>query len=79
MSGNDKPQVTYRAGAISASVWQNKPEGRRPFHTVRVQRSYRDGEDTKYSDSFTLGDLANVQRVLAKAQEYVEGEDMVVS
>ena len=71
----NSPEKTFRIGAVSASVFVNTVEsdgGKRKFRSVNVQRSYRDGDETKYSSSFGLGDLPQVMRVLELAQSHVE-------
>ncbi|MEZ6125775.1 MAG: hypothetical protein R3C49_21745 [Planctomycetaceae bacterium] len=68
------PEKVFRIGHVSASVFLNdsSSEGSRSFRNVNVQRSYRDGEETKFSSSFTLADLPQAIRVLQLAQQYVE-------
>ena len=43
--------------------------------SVNVQRSYRDGEETKFVSSFGLSDLPTAIRVLQLAQAHVEGKE----
>ena len=73
------PETTFRLGNISASVFVNEADGgdggKRTFRSVNVQRSYRDGDDTKYTSSFGLGDLPTAIRVLQLAQAHVEGKE----
>lgn len=74
-----KPERTIRLGRVSASVFVQKTGengSEREFRTVNLQRSYREGEKTKYADNFTLGDLPAAIRCLQLAQRHVEGEDM---
>ena len=72
------PVKTFRLGNISASVFANEGnEKGSVFHTVAVQRSYRDGDKTKYDASFTARDLPATIRCLELAQTYVEGQDVV--
>ena len=78
MSGK-KPHYRVRIGSVIASVWKNETESRRIFHTVNLQRTFKEGDETRYSDSFSLGDLANLQRVITKVQAYVEEEESVVT
>lgn len=73
-SGN-KPVKVFRIGYVSASVFLNAvntDNGSREFHSVNVQRSYRDGDETKFISSFGLAELPQVTRVLQLAQSYVE-------
>ncbi len=72
------PETTFRLGNISASVFVNEVDGdggKRKFRSVNVQRSYRDGDETKFVSSFGLGDLPTAIRVLQLAQAYVEGKE----
>jgi len=72
------PETTFRLGNISASVFVNEVDGdggKRQFRSVNVQRSYRDGEETKYTASFSLSDLPTAIRVLQLAQAHVESKE----
>ena len=73
-TGN-KPVKVFRIGYVSASVFVNEVEtdnGNREFHSVNVQRSYRDGDETKFISSFGLAELPQAVRALQLAQGYVE-------
>lgn len=65
------PEKTFRIGNVSASSFVNESDGRK-FRSVTLQRSYRDGDDRKYTSSFSLADLPSAVRVLQLAQEHVE-------
>lgn len=73
------PEKVFRIGHVSASVFVNEAEGggggTREFRSVTIQRSYRDGEETKYTSSFTLADLPQAIRVLQLAQQHVEAAE----
>ncbi len=72
------PETTFRLGNVSASVFVNEVNGdggKRKFRSVNVQRSYRDGEETKFVSSFGLSDLPTAIRVLQRAQAHVEGKE----
>lgn len=69
------PERVFRVGHVSASVFVNEVEsegGTREFRSVNVQRSYRDGDETKFTSSFTLAELPQAIRVLQLAQQHVE-------
>jgi hypothetical protein len=72
-----KPEVVFRIGNVSGSVWVQKGgegEHEREFRTLSIQRSYLDDDGKRqYSGSLSLGDLANAQRVLTLVQAHVEG------
>ncbi|MFH1400167.1 MAG: hypothetical protein ABIH41_01485 [Nanoarchaeota archaeon] len=70
------PEKTFRAGAISATVWRNtvlNDKGKEmSFQTVSVGRSYEDkNEDWKRTSSMRMNDLPKAQLVIQKAYEYI--------
>lgn len=70
-----QPEKVFRVGFVSASVFVNETEtsgGKRQFRSVNVQRSYRDGDETKFTSSFGLAELPQAIRVLQLAQQHVE-------
>ena len=72
------PETTFRLANVSASVFVNEvngDSGKRKFRSVNVQRSYRDGDETKFVSSFGLGDLPSAIRVLQLAQAHVESKE----
>ncbi len=73
------PETTFRLGNVSASVFVNEVNGdggkKRKFRSVNVQRSYRDGDETKFVSSFGLSDLPTAIRVLQLAQAHVEAKE----
>ena len=71
------PVKTFRLGNISASVFENQGgESGETFRSSTIQRSYRDGETTKYDSSFSARDLPSAIRVLQLAQAYIEQEEV---
>ena len=76
------PEATYRIGNCSASIFVNESNGdghKRKFRSVSVQRSYKDGDERKFTTSFGLNDLPSVIRVLQLAQTHVETKEALVS
>ena len=68
-----KPEKSFRVGPISASVFVNEPKGKakRPFRTVVLDRRYKDGDQWKTSNSFTLSDLPVAVAVMQMAMNYL--------
>ncbi len=71
-----KPETQFRAGAISASVWNN--EGTKKtgetftFKSITLSRGYKDPEGNwKNTTSFRTTDIPRVSLVLSKAYEHV--------
>lgn len=62
----EKAQPVFKAnhGRVSCAVWENTgSEG--VFHTLTLERSYKEGELYKTTNSFSLGsDLESVERCL---------------
>ncbi len=78
-----RPEQSFRAGAISASVWVNTTkEGDKEYRTVTFERRYQDKDGQwKSASSLRLNDLPRAAVVLAKAYEYLvlkghEGQDI---
>jgi len=71
MSEKQKPAATFRAGALSVSVWERRHQDE-VFYNATPQRAYLDEKDTsgskdgtwKYSDSFSRDDLPVIAQLL---------------
>jgi hypothetical protein len=78
------PEATFRLGNVSASVFVQETGGsngspKREFRTVNLQRSYRDEDERKYANNFTLADLPAAIRTLELAQAHVEEREAKVA
>lgn len=70
------PEKKFRAGAVSATVWNNKgqkPNGEESeYKTISIERSYTDKNGKWQStNSFRITDLPRAQVVLQKAYEHI--------
>lgn len=70
------PEKKFRAGTVSATVWQNRGKsakgGEVTFRTVSFQRNYMDRNGTwQTSSSLRVNDLPRASVVLQKAYEYI--------
>ena len=75
---NSKPEATFRIGLCTASVFVNEVENdgnKRQIRSVNVQRSYKDGDEWKYTSSFGLGELPQAIRALQLAQGHLEATE----
>jgi hypothetical protein len=73
-----KPEVVFRIGFVSASVFVHDVDtdnGQRAIRSVNVQKRYKDGDEVKYTNSFGLAELPQLMRVLQLAQSHVEGRE----
>lgn len=74
--GKQLPEVKFRAGGISATVWKNagvKQNGEASeYRSVSFQRSYKDKSGAwKTTNSLRMNDLPRANVVLNKAYEYL--------
>ena len=71
MSEKDKPAKKFRIGFVTATVWKNDGTDR-PFYSVEVSRTYKDGDDNwQNSSGLNHGDLLNAARVLTRAEAWI--------
>lgn len=76
----NQPEARFTAGAISATVWQNASSGKdgqqMSYHTVSLQRSYKDRDGNwQHTSSMRLNDLPKARLVLSKAYEFLVLKD----
>ena len=75
-TGN-QPEKKFRAGAISATVWQNTGQNKKTgeetkYRTISLQRGYQDKNGQwQNTNSFRINDLPRAAIVLKQAYEYV--------
>ena len=74
------PVKRFRAGAISATVWENQAVTKNgeiaTFYTVSLDRSYKDESgEWQHTASYRINDLPRAKLVLEKAYEWVALEN----
>jgi hypothetical protein len=77
-----KPEKLFRVGYVTGSVFPHDVEtgnGKRTIRSVNLQKRYKDGEETKYTSSFSLAEVPQAVAVLQMAQEYIAGHEAEVS
>ena len=71
----NKPEITFRAGGISAAVWLNTRQMKGQSvqdRTVVIKRSYKDNKNEwKNSNSLRANDLPKAAICINKAYEYL--------
>lgn len=67
------PEKKFVSGAIQASIWKNSSkEGKPDFHTVSLQRSYKDKSGQwQHTASLRVSDLPRVRLVVDEAFKYL--------
>lgn len=78
--GRNLPEKTFRAGAISATIWENETErdGKKSaYRTISLVRNYMDKKtnEWKTTNSFRVTDLPKAILVMSKAYEYLALKD----
>ena len=69
-----KPVKRFSCGAISASVWSDtKIVGQEmvEIHSIKIDRAYKDGDEWKYTQSFSVEDLPKVAIVANEVYKYL--------
>lgn len=70
-----QPDKKFKAGAISATVWENKQDSFSYF-TVSLERNYKDKMGSwKTTNSMRINDLPKAKLALEKAYEYLVLKD----
>lgn len=67
----DKPVKRFRLGFIKAAIWENENKNGNTFYNVKLNRTYKDGDEYRSTDNLTPGDLQNAREVLQKASEWI--------
>jgi hypothetical protein len=65
-----EPVKKIKIGGIEAAVWQNKSSEGKEFYNVTMERSYKDGEEWKKTNSLRVNDLPKAILALQKAYEF---------
>jgi hypothetical protein len=70
------PEKKFTTGAISATIWKNKAKTKSgeptEYHTISIQRRYKDKEDKwRSTNSLRINDLPKAALVLNKAYEFL--------
>lgn len=63
---SDQPVKKFRVGNVTASVWKNDDN-----HSVTLQKSYKDGEEWKNTDTLFYVDVLCAVKALDKAEKYM--------
>ena len=70
---SNQPAKKFRLGYLSATLWANK-NGDSTFYTIDLQRTYKDGEVLKNTNSLNHADLLNGARLLQRAEAWISDQ-----
>lgn len=72
----NKPEKKFRSGKITATIWAKKVDGKDgqqyDVKNTQIEKSYKDGEEWKTTNSYFESELADVETVARKAREYIK-------
>lgn len=69
---SNKPVKSFRLRGITASIFENQSEdGKSTFYKVTLQRSYRQDDEWKSTNSFGRDDLPIVSLLTKQAWEFI--------
>ena len=69
-----KPEKKFNCGLISASIWANTKTVHGEtvkFHSVTINKAFKEGDEWKYTESFNIEDLPKVALVANEAYKYI--------
>ena len=68
------PVIVFTCGPVKAAVWEDVRiigDTLVKVHSVKIDRSYKDGEEWKHTNAFNAEDLPKVAVVANEAYKYV--------
>lgn len=76
---DNTPEANFRLGNVTATVWCNESSsanGNRKFRSVQLEQRYKDGNDWKSSNRFTLDQLLRLRVCIDKAIGHISESEM---
>ena len=68
------PEKRFRCGPVSASIWTETKvvDGEMvKFHSINIDKAYKDGDEWKHTNRFSAEDLPKVALVANEAYKYI--------
>lgn len=66
MAEGNSPVKKFRVGAVTATVWKNENN-----FSVTLQKSYKDGEEWKNTDTLFHSDVLCAMKALERAEAFI--------
>jgi len=70
------PEKTIKCGGIQLAIWANETS-KGTFHSITIDKSYKDGDNWKHTKSLKPSDLVKVQLGISKVLEYLYIKDVI--
>ncbi len=77
MSSENKPVHRIRLSAVSAAIFKNESGEGDVYYTTRFDRSYKDGEDWKHTQSFGHDDTLKLSKVADLVHTWIHQQVVV--
>ena len=72
MSNDNKPEITFRDGAMKASIWRNETHDGGAYYTTRIVNAYKDDAGKwRDSDRFTSVELLKIAELARSAYSHI--------
>ena len=74
-NGSRRPEKVYRIGSVTASVFTREvtgDKGARTLRSVKLQKRSMDGNEGRYTDSFSLSEIPQAQRAFDLATRWLK-------
>ncbi len=65
------PITKVDVGQIHAAIWENQGKEGKTFNTVTLNKSYKEGEEWKNTNTLSASDLPKAILALQKAYEHI--------
>ncbi|QDV61974.1 hypothetical protein [Crateriforma conspicua] len=70
-TNSNKPVHTVRIGLNSIAIFKNVTQSGRAIYNASFERSYKDGDEWKYTRSFGLEDLCIQSELIEHAKSWI--------
>jgi hypothetical protein len=73
-TAKNKPSKVFQCGPIKAAIWSDskvKNNAVVEVHSINIDRSYRDGDEWRHTNSFNVEDLPKVAMVATEAYKFI--------
>lgn len=77
MSNENKPIHRIRLSAVSAAIFKNESGEGDVYYTTRFDRSYKDGEEWKHTQSFGHNDTLKLSKVADMVHSWIHEQAQV--
>lgn len=71
MSNSNKPVQSFRIGLNSIAIFKNVTQNGKAIYNAHFERSYKDGDEWKYTRSFGLEDLCIQSELIEHAKSWI--------